>query len=264
MNRVSPQLRQEDGAARHFAGINASAPVQAQRLEALGRLAGGIAHDFNNILVAIFAYADLGDLHAESPAEVRSHMAELRIAAARGRDLTRQILTFASERNDHREHTSLSTVVGEVLNLLRSTLPSSVHVHSEIDATVPATLGFAGQFHQVVMNLCVNAVQAMENSGTLSLQVTKVTPTPQLIARVPDLVDTRVYACLTVRDTGPGMDARTLEHIFEPFFTTKADNEGTGLGLAVVQSIVRSHGGALSVESAPGLGTRFDVYFPGS
>ena len=118
------------------------------------------------------------------------------------------------------------------------------------------------QIHQVVMNLCVNAAQAMSGSGTLSVQLSQLQASAQLLLRVPDLVEGRSYVQLTVRDTGKGMDAATLGRIFEPFFTTKPSGEGSGLGLAVVHGIVKAHEGAIAVLSAPGAGTTFDVYLP--
>ncbi|HYP90756.1 MAG TPA: PAS domain S-box protein, partial [Polyangiaceae bacterium] len=194
---------------------------RVQRLEALGRLAGGIAHDFNNILVAIFSYTDLTDLDAEDPAQVRAHLDGLRAAALRARDLVQQILTFSRQKGDERVRTSVQPIVDEALRFLRSSLPSSIEVRAEIDAGAPDVLGAPVQIHQVIMNLCVNAAQAMQQSGVLSVRLSQAWVTPELSLRVPDLAASRAYLRLVVQDTGRGMDSATLSRIFEPFFTTK-------------------------------------------
>jgi PAS domain S-box-containing protein len=235
---------------------------RVQRLEALGRLAGGIAHDFNNILVAVFSYADLMDLDAEDPALVRAHLAGLQAAAHRARDLVHQILTFSRQKGDEKTRTLVQPLIEEALRFLRSTLPSSIEVRAEIDPSAPAVLGTAVQLHQVVMNLCVNAAQAMDRTGVLSVRLSKLTATPELSLRVPELGAGGHYLKLVVQDTGRGMDGQTLGRIFEPFFTTKEGGEGSGLGLAVVHGVVKAHDGAIAVESEPGRGTTFEIYLP--
>jgi two-component system, cell cycle sensor histidine kinase and response regulator CckA len=235
---------------------------RVQKLEALGRLAGGIAHDFNNILVAIFSYTDLTDMDAEDPQQVRSHMDGLRAAAHRARDLVHQILTFSRQKGEDRVRTSIRPIVDEALRFLRSSLPTSIELRAEIDEDAPEVLGAPVQIHQVVMNLCVNAAHAMQKNGVLSVRLSSALATPELLQRVPDLVALRRYARLVVQDTGKGMDAATMGRIFEPFFTTKAGGEGSGLGLAVVHGVVKSHDGAIAVDSAPGMGTTFEIYLP--
>jgi signal transduction histidine kinase len=228
----------------------------------LGRLAGGIAHDFNNILVAIFSYTDLTDLDAEDPTQVRAHVEGLRAAALRARDLVQQILMFSRQKGEERSQTTIQPIVDEALRFLRSTLPSTLEVRAELDADLPEVLGASVQIHQVIMNLCVNAAHAMQKTGVLTVRLNKVIATPELMLRAPELVDARSYVRLTVQDTGQGMSAETLSRIFEPFFTTKSGGEGSGLGLAVVHGIVKSHGGAIAVESAVGKGTTFEIYLP--
>jgi len=235
---------------------------RVQRLEALGRLAGGIAHDFNNILVAIFSYTDLTDLDAEEPAQVRAHMDGLRAAAHRARDLVQQILTFSRQRGDERVRAFVQPIVDEALRFLRSSLPSSIEVRSELDPSAPPVLGAPVQLHQVVMNLCVNAAHAMQKSGVLSVRLSGITATADLALRVPELTSGGSYLRLVVQDTGTGMDSATLGRIFEPFFTTKEGGGGSGLGLAVVHGIVKSHDGSIGVESAVGHGTTFEIYLP--
>jgi PAS domain S-box-containing protein len=235
---------------------------RVQKLEALGRLAGGIAHDFNNILVAIFSYTDLMELDAEDPAQVRGHAEGLRAAALRARDLVQQILTFSRPKGEERAKTAIRPIVDEALRFLRSTLPTTLELRSELDADLPPVLGAPVQIHQVVMNLCVNAAHAMQKSGVLTVRLSRVVATPELTLRAPELVDSRSYVQLTVQDTGQGMSAETLSRIFEPFFSTKPAGEGSGLGLAVVHGIVKSHDGAIAVDSAPGRGTTFEIYLP--
>ncbi|HVY31863.1 MAG TPA: PAS domain S-box protein [Polyangiaceae bacterium] len=235
---------------------------RVQKLEALGRLAGGIAHDFNNILVAIFSYADLTDLDAEDPQQVRAHMEGLRAASSRARDLVQQILTFSRQKGDERVSTSVAPIVHEALRFLRSTLPATIELKTEIAADLPQVLGAPVQIHQVVMNLCVNAAQAMSGSGVLSVHLEPVPATAQRMQRVPELVEGKTYVQLVVQDTGKGMDGPTLSRIFEPFFTTKPSGEGSGLGLAVVHGVVKAHEGAITVESSVGAGTRFEIYLP--
>jgi PAS domain S-box-containing protein len=235
---------------------------RVQKLESLGRLAGGIAHDFNNILVAIFSYTDLTDLDAEDPTQVRAHMDGLRAAAHRARDLVHQILTFSRQKGEERIQTAVQPIVDEALRFLRSTLPTSIEVRAQIEADAPQVLGAPVQIHQVIMNLCVNAAHAMQKTGVLSVCLTRVSATPELVERVQDLMPSRSYARLTVSDTGKGMDAATLERIFEPFFTTKPSGEGSGLGLSVVHGVVKAHDGAITVASQLGRGTRFEIYLP--
>jgi two-component system, cell cycle sensor histidine kinase and response regulator CckA len=235
---------------------------RVQKLEALGRLAGGIAHDFNNILVAIFSYADLTDLDAEDPTQVRSHMEGLRAAAHRARDLVQQILTFSRQKGEERVRTPVRPIVDEALRFLRSTLPTSIQVRAEVGSEVPQIFAAPVQIHQVIMNLCVNAAHAMQKTGVLSVGLTQVTANAELLERAPELIAERSYVRLHVEDTGKGMDRATLERIFEPFFTTKASGEGSGLGLSVVHGVVKAHDGAITVDSVPGRGTRFEVYLP--
>jgi two-component system cell cycle sensor histidine kinase/response regulator CckA len=235
---------------------------RVQKLEALGRLAGGIAHDFNNILVAIFSYTDLADLDAEDPVHARAHLEGLRQAAHRARDLVHQILTFSRQKSDDRVKTPIRPILDEALRFLRSTLPTTIDLRTDAGGESPIVLGAPVQIHQVIMNLCVNAAQAMKRVGVLEVGLSSVLASPELLLRAPDLIDGGRYALLSVKDSGQGMDAATLSRIFEPFFTTKPSGEGSGLGLAVVHRIVKSHEGAIAVDSTPGVGTTFEVYLP--
>jgi PAS domain S-box-containing protein len=230
---------------------------QAQKLEALGTLAGGIAHDFNNLLTAAINFAELARLDAESPDIVRAHLEEVALAHRRARDLVNRILTFSRRQSQDRAPTSLPLVVEEVMRLLRSSLPKSIGVELALDAAAPPILANATQMHQVVMNLCTNAAQAMgTQGGTLGVRVEAVEDD------VPSAARPERRVRLVVEDTGAGMSADTLARLYEPFFTTKQPGEGTGLGLSVVHGIVRDHGATISVQSELGRGTRFKLEFP--
>jgi PAS domain S-box-containing protein len=229
------------------------------KLEALGRLSAGVAHDFNNILAAIVAYADLGAAEADKPELVRQHLADLGVAAGRARELVRQIFTFTQQKAEPREPTELGPVVIQVLKLLRSSLSSMIELDAQIEPA-PLVLAAPIQIQQVVMNLCMNGAQAMrEHGGKLVVHLGRVDAEPELRDSLPEL-GSGLYARISVRDSGSGMDPVTLERLFEPFYTTK--EEGTGLGLAVVHSIVKAHHGLINVDSQQGRGSKLDVYLP--
>ncbi len=235
---------------------------QTQKLEALGQLAGGIAHDFNNILTGIGAYTELAVMDADQPAEARKHLAQVRRATERATDLVRQILTFSRQTAQERKPTRLPVVVREALKLLRSSMPKSIEISECLEPTSPVVLADTSQMHQVMMNLCTNAAQAMrDRPGKLSVQLETLTVAAEGPSTRTDLEPGR-YARLVVTDTGHGMDAATLTRIFEPFFTTKAPGEGTGLGLSVVHGIIEDHDGIITARSEPGVGTTFEICLP--
>jgi signal transduction histidine kinase len=186
----------------------------------------------------------------------------LRAAAERARELVQQILTFSRQKGEERKAMSLGPVISEAAKFLRSTLSAAIELRIDIAPDLPPVLGSSVQLHQVVMNLCVNAAHAMPRGGVLSVRASSVLATPELALRVPDLVASQQYVVIAVRDTGEGMTAATMSRIFEPFFSTKTNGEGSGLGLAVVHGIVKSHDGTIAVESAVGRGTVFEVYLP--
>jgi PAS domain S-box-containing protein len=236
---------------------------QAQKMETLGTLAGGIAHDFNNLLTGIIGYHELaGDsLPAEHPA--RECLAEARHASLRARELVEQILTFGRQ-SGNAEHVplDLGSVIEEARRFLRATLPANVNIDVDAAPHCSPVMGDATQIHQVVLNLGSNAAHAMrQNGGTLriALEPAEVSPDLALTLGGPPASS---YVRLSVSDTGHGMDESTRRRIFDPFFTTKNTREGTGLGLAVVHGIVRSHRGAIDVESTPGRGSTFHIYLP--
>lgn len=235
---------------------------QSQKLEALGTLAGGIAHDFNNILTAISVSRELAAMDLDQPEEVRGHLERIAQAGRRARDLVRQILSFSRQQEQERTQLPLGPVVAEALQLLRSTLPATIELDAQLDPSAPVVFADATQIHQIVMNLGTNAAHAMRGRpGRLEVRLEACEVGEELCRRHEGLRPGR-YAQLSVRDTGHGMDGAVLGRIFEPFFTTKAPGEGTGLGLPVVHGIMKSHDGAVLVESKPGVGTRFDLLFP--
>ncbi|MEM9692479.1 MAG: response regulator [Myxococcota bacterium] len=240
---------------------------QAQRLETIGTLAGGVAHDFNNILQAILGFAQLAtrglDAHRNdgtTGADARADLQAVVEAAHRGRDLVRQILAFSRPRAEELRPIRVVDAVDEALRLIRVAMPSQVAV--EVDHGRPELRVEADptQLHQVIANLCTNALQAMADGGRLSV-TTSEGPIPHEVRATHDL-PAGPYAQICVTDTGAGMDEATRRRIFEPFFTTKPTGVGTGLGLAVVHGIVRSHGGAITVESELGRGTAISVFLP--
>ena len=234
---------------------------QAQKMESIGQLAGGIAHDFNNILSAIIGHAYLIKQDAAGNAAVLSSLGAISSAANRATDLVRQILTFSRLGRQEREPVELNEIVLEALKLLRASVPSTIRIEKELGQT-PPVLANATAIHQLIMNLGTNAWHAMGNQpGTLKVCLTVLTVVPEFARTHPDLHPGR-YVCLSVSDTGIGMDQTTITRIFEPFFTTKGIGEGTGLGLAVVHGIMKNHEGAIIVHSQPGEGTEFQLYFP--
>jgi PAS domain S-box-containing protein len=234
---------------------------QSRKMESLGTLAGGIAHDFNNILTGTFGFVDLARLELPADHPAQAWLDRISSSSQRARDLVRQILTFSRKNETERLPQRLQPVVTEALKLLRSTLPPMVELRSRIAEDTPPVLADSTQIHQVVLNLCTNAWHAMPDGGRITVTLEPCTVTPEFAAGHADLTPGR-WVRVTVADTGCGMDAATLEHIFEPFFTTKGTGLGTGLGLAVVHGIMKSHEGAIVVRSAPGEGSVFDLYFP--
>ncbi|WP_414662499.1 hybrid sensor histidine kinase/response regulator [Horticoccus sp. 23ND18S-11] len=235
--------------------------LQAQKMEAIGTLAGGIAHDFNNILGVINGYTELAQM-STTDAVVLEHLGYVRQAGTRAADLVRQILAFSRKEEQARRPVQMKHIVAEALKLLRATIPSSIEFKLDLDRDPPVVLADPTQLHQIVMNLCTNAWHAMrEQPGVLEVCLKAVELQHPLAVLNTELPAGR-YACLTIADTGVGMDETTLSRMFEPFYTTKGPGEGTGLGLAVVHGIVRSHEAGITATSRPGAGTTFRLYFP--
>jgi len=234
---------------------------QAEKLEAVGRLAAGIAHDFNNVLAGVFAYGEM--LFEETPERSphKRYAQNVLSAAARGRALVEQILAYSRSQRGKRAPIDIGSVVAETLELLRGSLPGGIRLEASTPRLPLVVVGDATQLHQVVMNLCSNAIQAMSGGGTLRVALdTAELPAERALSN--GTLRPGNYVRLTVEDGGTGMDATTLARIFEPFFTTKEVGQGTGLGLSVAHGIVEEHGGRIEVESKPGQGTRFDIVLP--
>ncbi|NJB69117.1 PAS domain S-box-containing protein [Desulfobaculum xiamenense] len=230
---------------------------QRQKMEELGTLAGGIAHDFNNIIAAILGYAELALLRAEPGTRPHTNLEHIRTVARRAREMVNQILIFSRRREPERRRVELAPAVEEVLELLRSTLPATIAIESEIGARGRAVLADPTQIHQIVMNLGTNAGYAMRQSGgTLTVRLGEAQTTPDGPAAGQSFLQ------LTVEDTGVGIPEDILDRIFDPFFTTKPQGKGTGMGLSIVHGMVGSMGGTISVRSTPGSGTVFTVLLP--
>jgi PAS domain S-box-containing protein len=233
---------------------------QAEKMEAVGRLAGGIAHDFNNVLAGILAYGDM--LFEQAPAEspLKRYAQNVLTAATRGRALVEQILAYSRSQRGKREPTDICRTVAETLELVRGSLPPDIRLEASAPEAPLVVIGDATQLHQVMMNLCSNAIQAM-SGGTLRVALETTDFSTERALTHGTLKPGR-YARLSVEDSGSGMDEATLSRIFEPFFTTKDVGQGTGLGLALVYAIVTDLGGAIDVKSAVGQGTTFAIYLP--
>jgi PAS domain S-box-containing protein len=236
---------------------------EAQKYEALGTLAGGIAHDFNNILTGVINYTALAE--ADCPPthpQIKEFLGEVLYCGNRAKDLVRQILLFSRSEDAERVPLSLQHVIGEAIFLLRSTIPASVKIRTDLDKAAPVVLANATQIHQVIVNLGVNAAHAMqEQGGVLTVKLYQrlldETHLQQLTTLAPGL-----HVCLEISDTGTGMDPEVVPRIFDPFFTTKKRGEGTGLGLSIVRGVVHSHEGAITVRSTAGVGTTFEILLP--
>ncbi len=237
---------------------------ESQKMQAVGTMAGGIAHDFNNILHAILGNVELAKEDSGLNGSAQESLREIEKAGRRARDLVRQILTFSRNEAPRRVPIDLAEVAGETERLLRVTLPPQVELQMRVHPGVPAVLADPTQVEQAVLNLCTNAIQAIqatpEARGTVWIELQSESPSAARCARLG--LANGHYARLSVRDNGPGMDPATRERIFEPFFTTKQVGQGTGLGLAVVHGVMRSNGGAVDVHSEPGRGSHFMLYFP--
>ncbi len=235
---------------------------QSQKLETIGTLAGGIAHDFNNILTPIIGYAEMSLDSIPPNNEVSGYVQNILKSCYRARDLVKQILTFSRKNELAFKLVELYPIVKGVLGLLRASTPSTIAFNLNLSPDCGSIFGDQTQIEQVLLNLCTNATQAMlPAGGTLTVELQTIVVTEALATLCPALKQDN-YILLQVSDTGTGIDTGTMKHIFEPFFTTKPVGQGTGLGLAMVQGIVEKHWGAVRVESEPGKGSSFSVYFP--
>ncbi len=235
---------------------------QAQKMEAIGTMAGGIAHDFNNILFPVIGYVELlsHDIPEDSP--LRSYLNKMFKGLMRASELVKQILEFSRQADQKNMSLKIQTILEEVLKLSRATLPATIEIKQDIQNRCGMVMADPIRIHQIVMNLITNAFHAMEDKGgTLTIELRELDFTSDNLP-CQELSPSRPYVCLTVADTGIGIDAATREKIFDPYFTTKEMDKGTGLGLSVVHGIVKSYNGVIMVKSEPGKGTSFEVYFP--
>lgn len=234
---------------------------QVHKMESIGTLAGGVAHDFNNILSGILGYAQLADMQKDEPGKVKKYVGEIVKAAQRAAGLVQQILTFSRESEYKQQPLEVSILLKEALKLLRSTLPSTLEIQENIFSRA-RIMADPTQIHQVVMNLCTNAYHAMgDMPGVLTVGLNQIEfsdTTPVAGLHMPQ----GNYLKLEISDTGHGMDEKTMARIFDPYFTTKGVGKGSGLGLAVVYGIVKSHKGFIKTDSKVGRGSSFQLFFP--
>ena len=233
--------------------------VQSQKMEGLGTLAGGIAHDFNNILAIILGYTNRLEALGSKP-ETSGATKIIKEAVERGAALVQQLLTSARQTEARFSSLDLNDLVRELEKMLQATFPKMINFELHLHPDLPLITADRSQIHQVLLNLCVNARDAMKDGGTLTLE-TSITPGAELMESFTG-AGTQDYACIRVRDSGSGMSRQVKSHIFEPFFTTKERGKGTGLGLSVVYGVVNNHRGFVQVESELNAGTTFIVYLP--
>ena len=234
---------------------------QSQKMEAIGTLAGGIAHDFNNILGAILGYGELAHQHSPEGSPLRRYLDNVMHAAERAQALVERILGFSRSGLGERAPVNVQFVIEETLELLEASLPAAIRLESRVEAGKSAVIGDATYLHQVAMNLCTNAIQAMESGGVLRVILDRAEVKEHRTLSRGSLAPGR-YVRLTVSDTGVGIPPAVLERMFDPFYTTKGVGRGTGLGLSLVHGIVIDLGGAIGVTSTAGEGTSFEIWLP--
>ena len=262
-------IRDEQGRPRSFLIINTDVTEKrtlekeahrAQRMETIGELAGGMAHDLNNALAPILMGVQL--LRREEKDEhILRILSLIENNTHRGADMVRQVLFFARGREGESQALDLRSHIHEIERLIRETFTKNLSIHVQIAEDLWSVQGQPTQIHQILLNLCVNARDAMPHGGSLSIAADNVSFDADQSAAIPDSSPGE-YVCLLVADTGTGISSELLPKIFDPFFTTKAEGQGTGLGLSTCARIAKSHGGFIRVESTPGEGTAFEVYLP--
>ncbi|TMH73201.1 MAG: PAS domain S-box protein [Betaproteobacteria bacterium] len=232
---------------------------QAEKMEAVGRLAGGVAHDFNNVLAGVLAYGEMLFEEAPEDSPLKRYAQNVLTAASRGRELVEQILAYSRSQRGKRAPVDVAKVIAETLELIRGSLPARIRLEASAPESPQVVIGDATQLHQVVMNLCSNAIHAMSAGGTLRVMLETADISGERALSHGTLAPGR-YVRLVVEDSGSGMDGATVSRIFEPFFTTKEVGQGTGLGLSLVYAIVTDSGGAIDVKTAPKQGSTFTIY----
>jgi len=237
--------------------------LQSSKIEAIGTLAGGIAHDFNNILMAILGYGQMALEETPPGTSVHSDLQQILLAGRRASELTKQILLFSRQGKDELSPYKLQAVVKEVIKLLRSTMPSTIEIATDINTKCRPALLDPTQIHQVLMNILTNAKQAIGAShGKIEIILREVDWTISMLSVDGKAMKKGRCLELSIKDSGKGMSSETLSRIFEPFLTTKVKGEGTGMGMAVCHGIISKHSGSITVDSSPGKGTKFNIYLP--
>jgi PAS domain S-box-containing protein len=234
--------------------------LQAQKMESVGTLASGVAHDFNNLLNIILSYATIMRLDGKNPASLAEGTAVIEETVSRGASLVQQLMSLGRKRETRFEPVRLNSVAEKLANLVTETFIKTIIITLDLEPGLPVINGDENQLHQTLLNLCVNARDAMPDGGRISLK-TETVSGEELRRRLPKAEAER-YALISVSDSGSGMDEATQRRIFEPFFTSKPVGQGTGLGLAVVYGVVQNHGGFIEVKSQLGHGTTFCIYLP--
>lgn len=233
---------------------------QSQKMESIGTLAGGIAHDFNNLLAIIMGHASLLEMTKDKPQKVIQSAEVIKKAVDRGAGLVNQILTFARKTDIRMESVNLRNVIEDLVNLLQQTFSKTIKINTELGKNIPQITADYNQIHQALLNISVNARDAMPHGGTLSFTIEVVDK--KELKHLFSEASEQHYVCVSIKDTGCGIDEQTRKRIFEPFFTTKEFGKGTGLGLATVYGIMHGHRGFIDVDSKIGIGTTFHLYFP--
>ena len=236
---------------------------QKMRLEAIGTLAGGIAHDFNNLLMIIKGYTEMLVARTDLADNAREKIREIEIASDKARDITSQLLTFSRVENETKEHVDLVEVIDNLVGMLKRILPDTIMLETELETGLWLVQSEKVRLDQALMNLILNAVDAMPDGGVISLTAGNVVLEAAEGAKIGDL-EPGDYCKIRVRDEGTGMDSETMKHVFEPYYTSKPAGKGTGLGLFITYGIVEAIGGVITVKSQPGGGTTFTIYLPRS
>lgn len=240
--------------------VSKSLLFQAQKVQSLGTLAAGIAHDFNNILGIILGYTSMLESRRTDPAKHAQSVSVISETVARGAALVQQILTFARKAEVEFEHLNIPDLLGELIGMLKETFPRTITFREQYATDLPRIVGDRTQLHQALLNLCVNARDAMPEGGSIGIEARLLSH--EEVHRRFSAASDKAYLCIKVSDTGVGMDEATRLRVFDPFFTTKEKGKGTGLGLSVVYGVMQSHDGFVDVESRQGEWTVFSLYLP--
>ncbi len=260
-NRLKEEIKNKDEYKQKQAKLE-SQLIQLHKMETIGTLAGGIAHDFNNILTPILGYSGmiLDELEHDSP--LKEDVEQIRTAAKRGKTIVQKVLTFSRHIDTDKKPVLLNEVIKETIDLVKVSITKNVILKTDLSPECGTVLADKPQIHQVLMNILVNALHAMEGKGgKLNIRSNNEFVDKKRLKPYNNLREGN-YVVITISDTGHGMNNETLQRIFEPFFTNKEIGEGTGLGLAIVHGIVKNHNGFIEVTSKPGVGTVFRIYFP--